>query len=384
MFEFSKNLKKLPPYLFSEIDDKKAELTKKGVKFLDLSVGDPDIPAPQRAVKTLSTSAKVKSNQKYASNKGKIGLRISIKKWMKKRFNVALNENWEILPVLGTKEAIAHLPQGLVDKGDYILVPSPGYPGYRSAATLAGARVYEMPLLEKNGFLPDLGSIPELVRKRAKIIYLNYPNNPTTVEAPLSFMEKAVRFCRENKIILVWDNAYSEIYFNKKPLSILQVKNAKEVALELHSFSKTFCMTGFRIGWACGSKEVLEILAKVKSNVDSGIFRAVQDAAAEVLDKESDYVAGLRKVFAKRRKQLMESLKQAGFVKLYADATFYVWAKIPAGFKTSFDFSKYLIEEEGIVATPGVGFGKYGEGFIRFALTVDEKKLNNIFKKRFS
>ncbi len=382
MFDFSKNLKKLPPYLFAEIDDKKAELRKKGVNFLDLSVGDPDIPAPARVVKILSESAKTKNNQKYASNKGKIELRKSIKKWMKKRFKVELDLDSEILPVLGTKEALAHLPVGLVNRGDYVLVPSPGYPGYRAAATLSGARVYQLPLLEKNKFLPDLEQIPKKIKERAKILYLNYPNNPTTVEAPLSFMRKVIKFCRKNRILLVWDNAYSEIYFNKKPLSILEVKGAKDVALEFHSLSKTFCMTGFRIGWVCGNREALAVLAKVKSNVDSGIFRAVQDAAIEALNKENLYVSGLRKIFAQRRKNLIASLKKAGLNEFYSESTFYVWAKIPNSFKSSFDFSKYLIEEKGIVATPGVGFGKYGQGYIRFALTVDQKKLENIFEKK--
>ncbi len=382
MFDFSKKLKKLPPYLFAEIDDKKAQLTKKGVKFLDLSVGDPDIPAPERVINILSKSAKKKENQKYASNKGKAQLRRSIEKWMKKRFRVSLNQDSEILPVLGTKEALVHLPMGLVNKGDYVLVPSPGYPGYRAAAHLSGARVYQLPLLEKNNFLPDLEQIPNSVKKRAKIIYLNYPNNPTTACAPLDFMQKVVKFCRKNNILLAWDNAYSEIYFGKRPLSIFQIKKAKDVAVEFHSLSKTYCMTGFRIGWACGNTQALEVLAKVKSNLDSGIFRAVQDAAVEVLDKESNYVIKLRKIFSQRREHLLESLKRAGFKKLYADATFYIWAKIPNQFKTSFDFSKYLIEEEGIVATPGIGFGEYGEGFIRFALTVDQKKLKNIFKNK--
>lgn len=383
MFEFSKNLTKLPPYLFAQIDDKKSELTKKGVKFLDLSVGDPDLKAPESVVKILSKSAKIKNNQKYASNKGKVELRKSIEKWMKKRFRVSLCQSSEILPVLGTKEAIAHLPVGLINKGDYVIIPSPGYPGYRASALLSGARVYQVPLLAKNSFLPDLKQIPDSVKKRAKIIYLNYPNNPTTVEASLKFMEEVVRFCRKNKILLVWDNAYSEIYFTKKPLSILQVKGAKDVTLELHSLSKTYSMTGFRIGWVCGNPKVVEILAKVKSNVDSGIFPAVQDAAVEALNSQASYVAEIRKIFGQRRKKLLENLRQAGFRELYAQSTFYVWARIPASFKSSFDFSKYLIEKEGIVATPGIGFGKYGEGFIRFALTVDEKKLKNIFKKSF-
>jgi LL-diaminopimelate aminotransferase len=382
MFDFSKNLKKLPPYLFAAIDDKKAILRKKGVKFLDLSVGDPDISAPDRVVKLLSVSAKAKENQKYASNKGKPKLRRSIKKWMKKRFQVDLNEDSQILPVLGTKEALAHLPIGLIDKGDYVIVPSPGYPGYRAAGVLAGARVYQLPLLEKNNFLPDLAKIPKLVKKRAKILYLNYPNNPTTVSAPKSFMEEAVRFCKRHKILLAWDNAYSEIYFDKKPLSILQIKGAKQVAIEFHSLSKTFCMTGFRIGWVCGNPDIVNILAKVKSNVDSGIFPAVQDAAIAALDKELPYLVNLRKIFKQRRQCLLKTLKEAGFSKFYADLTFYIWTKLPDSFKSSLEFSKYLMEEEKIVATPGVGFGKYGEGFIRFALTVDKRKLKNIFKKK--
>ncbi len=382
MFDFSKNLKKLPPYLFAAIDDKKAELRQKGIKFLDLSVGDPDMAAPKDVVRVLSQSAKIKDNQKYASNKGKPQLRKTIKKWMKKRFKVNLDEKTQILPVLGTKEALAHLPVGLINKGDYVIVPSPGYPGYRAAGTLAGARIYQLPLLEKNKFLPDLEKIPKSVKKRAKILYLNYPNNPTTVSAPRSFMEKAVKFCIKNKILLAWDNAYSEIYFDKKPLSIFQVKGADKIALEFHSLSKTFSMTGFRIGWVCGNPKAINILAKVKSNVDSGIFRAVQDAAIIVLDKNLNYVTNLRKTFAQRRKRLLQTLKEIGFQKFYSEATFYIWAKIPPSFKSSLDFSKYLIEEEGIVVTPGVGFGKYGEGFIRFALTVDKGELKDIFKKK--
>ncbi|MCF7869636.1 MAG: aminotransferase class I/II-fold pyridoxal phosphate-dependent enzyme [Candidatus Omnitrophica bacterium] len=381
MFDFSKNLRKLPPYLFAAIDDKKADLRKKGVKFLDLSVGDPDIQAPANVVKVLSKSAKLKSNQKYASNRGKLQLRKSIKKWMKKRFKVNLVDS-QILPVLGTKEALAHLPVGLINKGDYIITPSPGYPGYRAAGVLSGARVYQLPLLEKSNFLPDLEKIPKSVKKRAKIIYLNYPNNPTTVFAPKSFMEKVVKFCLKNKILLVWDNAYSEIYFDKKPLSILQIKDAKKIALEFHSLSKTFCMTGFRVGWVCGNPDAVNILAKVKSNVDSGIFGVVQDAAITALDKDSAYVTNLRKIFSRRRKYLLEALRKVGFKKFYADSTFYVWAKLPASFKSSLEFSRYLIEEEKIVATPGAGFGKYGEGFIRFALTVDKSKLRDIFKKK--
>ena len=373
--DLSGRLKRLPPYLFAEIDRQKTILKKKGIKFIDVSIGDPDIPAPKSVIDKLHKSAKIKMNQKYALDKGKTALRKSIKSWFKKRFNLTLDSEKEILPLIGSKEGLVHFPLAFVNRGDCVIIPSPGYPGYRGAGIFSGAKLYELALREKNIFLPDLSKIPHSVRNKAKLIYLNYPNNPTTALAPLGFLRDLVSFCSKYGIILAYDNAYSEIYFEQKPKSVLEVKGAKEIALEFHSLSKTFCMTGFRVGWACGSQNLINGLLKVKANIDSGIFGAVQDAAITALDREESYAKKLRTTIAQRRKVFVEGLRNKGFKDVYADSTFYVWVKIPRTFKSSIAFAQYLLNDKKIVATPGVGFGKYGEGFIRFALTVDKNIL---------
>ena len=382
MWELSNRLKLLPPYLFAEIDRKKSELKNKNIKFIDLSIGDPDIAAPSGMLKTLAAASRLKENQKYALDQGKLEFRKSIKKWVGKRFKVSLDENREILPLIGSKEGLVHFPLGVVNRGDYVIIPSPGYPGYRGAAIFAGARVHEAGLQEKNNFLPELAKIPLNVRNKAKVIYLNYPNNPTTVLASLSFLKEVVNFCSKYGIILAYDNAYSEVYFNQKPHSILEVKGAKEVAIEFHSLSKTFCVTGLRVGWACGNRDLIKSLLKVKANLDSGIFGAIQEAGAQALEKEGSYVSKLRRTIKIRRDYFVDNLKKSGFNDIYAESTFYVWTKIPSNFKSSLDLSKYLLTKKRIIATPGVGFGKYGEGFIRFALTVDESKLKQVFKNK--
>ncbi len=376
-FELSRRLKKLPPYLFAEIDSTKQRLKSQGRALIDLSIGDPDILAPKEAVKSLYDSAKLKKNQKYALDKGKYELRREIKLWMRKRFNVNLDEDKEVLPLIGSKEGLVHFPLAFIEASDYVIIPDPAYPAYLGAATLAGAKVYRVALLEKNNFLPDLSKIPLRVRNRAKIIYLNYPNNPTTSIAPKEFLEEAVNFCSKYGIILVYDNAYSEIYFEEKPLSILEIKGAKEVSIEFHSFSKTFCMTGFRLGWASGSRDLIAGLLKVKTNIDSGIFSAIQQAGITALRECEYFPKRLRSVIKERRDFFIGLLKEARFDKIYSWATFYVWTKLSWG-SSSIEFSKYLLKEKNIVATPGVGFGKYGEGFVRFALTVDKDILSRI------
>jgi len=380
-FEISRRLKSLPPYLFVEIDKKKAELRKKGVDFIDLSIGDPDVPAPADTIEALRAAAGEKENQKYALDQGKPQFRESIKVWFQNRFGVNLAADKEILPLIGSKEGLVHFPLGFINEGDYVIIPSPAYPGYRGAVVFAGAKIHEAALLEENSFLPDLEKIPLFIRNKAKIIYLNYPNNPVTALAPMDFLKKVVSFCSKYGIIVVYDNAYSEVYFDKKPHSILEVKGAKEIAIEFHSLSKTFCLTGARVGWACGNPQLVSVLLKVKSNIDSGIFGAIQEMARYALEKEDDYVKNLRKTFKERRDFFIQNLNAAGIGPAYADATFYVWAKIPKKFKVSLKFSEYLLTKKAIVATPGVGFGKYGEGFIRFALTVDKEKLKEVFKR---
>ncbi|MDD5585036.1 MAG: aminotransferase class I/II-fold pyridoxal phosphate-dependent enzyme [Candidatus Omnitrophica bacterium] len=376
-FKLSQRLLDLPPYLFAEIDRQKKQLREQGVAFIDLSIGDPDIPAPAPIVETLSRAANVKENQKYALDQGKYELRKTIKEWFAKRFNVTLNENTEILPLIGSKEGLVHFPLAFVNKGDYVIIPNPGYPGYRGAAIFAGAKLYEMPLRETNFFLPDLKKIPASVRNKAKIIYVNYPNNPTTALAPDDFLKDLISFCLKYGIICAYDNAYSEIYFSNKPKSIFEIDGAREIAVEFHSLSKTFCMTGFRIGWACGNEHLIKGLLKVKTNIDSGIFGAIQEAGINALTNEGAYCTTLRATIKERRDFFVEHLKQKNFGTVYADSTFYVWAKLPRAFKSSIEFSKYLIAQKRIIATPGVGFGKYGEGFIRFALTLDKGIIQN-------
>jgi LL-diaminopimelate aminotransferase len=374
-FELSERLKKLPPYLFAKIDRQKKELRDKGVRFIDLSIGDPDIPAPQSIVNALCVAAADKDNQKYPLDQGKARLRKTIKIWFQKRFGVNLDENKEILPLIGSKEGLVHFPLAFVNNGDYVIIPVPGYPGYRGAAIIAGAKIYEMPILEKNHFLPDLDKIPLRVRNKAKIIYANYPNNPTSAVAPLEFLNKLVEFCAKYRIILAYDNAYSEIYFENKPHSILEIPKAKEIAVEFHSFSKTFCMTGFRIGWACSNEKLVSGLLKLKTNIDSGIFGAIQEAAAAGLEKEESYIEKIRQTIKERRDIFLAGLSAKGFESVHAQSTFYVWVKLPSKFKSSLDFSKNLIREKRIITTPGIGFGKYGEGYVRFALTVDNDSL---------
>ncbi len=376
-FELSSRLKSLPPYLFVEIDRKKAGLKNKGTEVFDLSIGDPDIPAPALVCAELCKQSKIKENQKYALDKGSVRLRQAVKDWFKARFGVSLDKEKEILPLIGSKEGLVHFPLAFVNPGDYVIIPSPGYPGYRGAGIFAAAKIYELPLLEGTGFLPQLNKIPLSVRNKAKVIFLNYPNNPTTALAPRSFLEELAKFCSKYGIIIAYDNAYSEMYSGKKPLSILQIKGAKETALEFHSFSKTFCMTGFRLGWACGNKNLIAGLLKVKANIDSGVFTALQYAGALALEKESGYTERVRRIIEKRRKSLINILRKAGFGRIYSEATFYVWAKIPEKYKSSAECVKALLDK-GIVSTPGLGFGRYGEGFVRFALTIPKEKIEKM------
>lgn len=379
-FELASRLKKLPPYLFAEIDRKKSQLRKKGIKFFDLSIGDPDIPAPQKVIDVLYQQAKLKENQKYALDEGKLSLRRAIKRWFKKRFKVNLDEEKEILPLIGSKEGLVHFPLGVVNRGDYIIIPSPSYPGYRGGAILSGAKIYPLALSEKNEFLPDFKRIPLSVRNKAKIVYLNYPNNPTTKIAPFKILKEWAKFCAKYGIIIAYDNAYSEIYFEEKPHSLLEIEEAKEITVEFHSFSKTFCMTGFRIGWASGNPDLIRILLKVKTNIDSGIFGAIQEAGKVALEEEEGFVNNLRKIFKERRDVFVKGLKEKGFKDLWAESTFYVWVKIPSSFSSSIDYARYLLEKKRVILTPGIGFGRYGEGFVRFALTCDKEIIKEVIK----
>ncbi len=375
------SLRKLPPYLFVAIDIAKRKARQAGKDLIDLGIGDPDLPTPRHIIETLYKASKDPANHRYALDAGMPQLRREIVRWHKKRFKVTLNPENEILPLLGSKEGIAHIPIAFLNKNDVVLVPDPCYPPYRNATILAGGRPYLMPLREENGFLPDLKRIPLSVLKKAKLMFLNYPNNPTAAVAPRNFLVEAVKFAKKHKIIICFDLAYSEMGFdNYRAPGILQIEGAREVAVEFHSLSKTYNMTGWRIGWICGNKNVVAALAKVKSNIDSGIFQAIQAAGITALKTDSSFNKKMCKMYQARRDVLVDGLKNSGWLIDKPKATFYIWTKVPKG-KSSVEFCDCMLKKADIVATPGVGFGKYGEGYLRFALTQDESRIKEAVKR---
>ncbi len=373
--EISQRLKSLPPYLFAEIDRMKKEAIVNGRDIIDLGVGDPDMPTPIHIIESLYESAQDPVNHRYALNYGMPQFRNEIANWYMKRFSVKLDPDTEILPLIGSKEGVAHIPLAFINPGDEAIIPDPCYPPYKSGTIFAGGICHIVPMLESNGFLPDLDKIDYQVAKRAKIIFLNYPNNPTAAIANEEFFKKVVDFATENNIIVCHDAAYSEIYFDGyKPLSFLQIDGAKEIGVEFHSLSKTYNMTGWRIGFATGNREIIQALAAVKSNIDSGIFQAVQFAGVVALKTDESHKNGLNQMYKSRRDALVGGLNALGWNVPKPKATFYVWMPVPPGY-TSNEFSRMLLEKCDIVTTPGIGFGHNGEGYIRIALTVSEDRL---------
>ncbi len=375
MFAFSERLEKLPPYLFVELDRLKAEAKARGVDVIDLGVGDPDLPTPSHIVQAAVEAVKKPENHHYPSSVGMRAFREAAARWIKERFGVELDPDREVVTLIGSKEGIAHFPLAFVNPGDVVLVPTPSYPVYHIGTLFAGGETYYLPLLAENNFLPDLEAIPQEVLSRAKILWLNYPNNPTAAVADLDFFSRVVEFARKHGLIVAHDAAYTELYFDDfRPPSILQVDGAKDVAIEFHSLSKTYCMTGWRIAFAVGNEKLISGLTKVKNNVDSGAFQAVQEAGIAALSGDQKCVEEFRQIFKERRDVVVEGLKNLGFALDPPKATFYVWARVPEGY-TSADFCAKLLQEAGIVVTPGNGFGDPGEGFFRIALTVDKERL---------
>jgi LL-diaminopimelate aminotransferase len=382
MFNLSKKIQALPPYLFLEIDKAKRKARAEGRDIIDLGIGDPDQPTPGYIIEALHKAALDSANHRYALDQGMPVLRRSIEDWYKKRFNVALNPDTEILPLIGSKEGIAHFPLAFLNPGDYSLIPDPCYPPYKGGTILAGGKIHLMPLLGTNVFMPDLKKIPLSVIKKAKIIFINYPNNPTGAIAEANFYKEVIAFARRHKIIIVSDLAYSEMsYDGYKPSSMLEIDGARDVVIEFHSLSKTYNMTGWRIGWASGNEKLVAALAKVKSNVDSGIFSAIQLAGVAALDSQGDsYIKDMCNLYQERRDVLVDGLKSLGWLPSNPKATFYVWIKTPKKYD-SIKFAALLLDKANIVATPGVGFGKYGEGYIRMALTVPKERLTEAIQR---
>ncbi|MFN4319122.1 MAG: LL-diaminopimelate aminotransferase [Aquificaceae bacterium] len=375
MFEYAQRIKTLPPYLFAQIDQKKREKLQQGVDLIDLGVGDPDIPTPKPIVEAMQRAVEKPEHHRYPSYEGMLSFRQAVADWYKRRFGVDLDPNKEVITLIGSKEGIAHFPLAFVNPGEVVLCPDPAYPVYKIGTLFAGGEPYILPLREENGFLPDFKSVPKDVLKRAKIIWVNYPNNPTSATADESFYKELIEWAKENNIIVASDLAYSEIYFgDKKPLSILQIEGAKEVAIEFHSFSKTYNMTGWRLGMAVGNKELIAGLGKVKTNVDSGQFQAIQEAGIAALSLPEEEVQRIRDVYRERRNAMIRALEEVGLEVYKSDATFYLWVKVPKGY-TSAEFVSLLLDRCGIVCTPGNGFGEYGEGYFRISLTVPTQRL---------
>jgi LL-diaminopimelate aminotransferase len=385
MFELSDRLKALPPYLFAEIDRMKAEKIKEGVKVIDFGVGDPDLPTPEHVVHALNEAAKKVENQKYPSYDGMYEFRSAVSEFYMRRKGVRVDPENEVVALIGSKEGIAHLPFAFLNQNDYVIVPDPGYPVYSGATILAGGKPYFTPLKEENGFLPDIGSIPDEIARKSKIMFLNYPNNPTGAICNKEFIKEAVDFCYDNKIILAHDAAYSELFFEERPLSFLEIDSSFDVTIEFNSLSKTYNMTGWRIGFALGNAEILQGLLKVKTNVDSGVFQAIQEASIAALRGSDDVIVENNRIYRERRDLLVKGLQNAGLKVFIPKATFYVWCKVPENY-SSMEFVKRLLNEAGILATPGVGFGDSGEGFIRFALTRDVQVIGEAVERleRFS
>jgi len=376
MFEINvaQRVKDLPPYLFKEIDRQKEEAMKAGANIINLGIGDPDLPTHNNIIKALNKATSDPLNHRYPSYLGMEAFNKEAALWLKKRFNVNI-ESDEIITLIGSKEGIAHTPLAFINPGDIALVPDPSYPVYENAVKLAGGIPFYIPLKKENNFLPDLNSIPENIAQKAKLIFLNYPNNPTSATADIPFFNQLISFAKKYNIIVCHDAAYTEIYYNgKKPVSFLKAENAKEVGIEYYSLSKTYNMTGWRIGFAAGNSNIIKALGKIKSNIDSGVFQAVQLAGITALKTGEKYKKKINDIYEKRKKIMMNALSSMGIKAYDPKATFYIWFKIPKNY-TSIEFVSTLLSKIHILTIPGNGFGKAGEGYARIALTVSEEKI---------
>ena len=373
--ERSRRLQNLPGYPLAGVPEVRGRLESAGVDVIDLGAGDADLEPPPEAIRMLAEAVSEPSMSRYPFQSGLPDLREAITTWMSRRFGVSLDPYAEILPLMGSKEGIAKLPLAFLDPGDVAVIPDPGFQAYRGGVILAGGEPHLVPLRPENDFLIPLGGIPDEVRSRLRLMYLNYPNNPTTATATREYLGDVVDSCREHDAVLVYDHAYSEIAFDgyRSP-SILEVEGADGIALEFHSFSKTFNMTGWRLGWVAGNAGLIESLSKVKTFMDTGVFKAVQAAGAAALGVYDDWVPGNVARFQVRRDVAVQGLEQAGFTVTEPKATMFLWVPVPGG-GSSQAFADRALEEEGVVVLPGAALGAGGEGFFRIALTVDEERM---------
>lgn len=371
----AKRIEKLPPYLFAEIDRKVALAKERGADIISFGVGDPDLPSPPHVVEALRNAAGDPGTHRYPSYTGMPEFRASVAGWYERRFGVKLDPAEEIQPLVGSKEGIFHLPVAFVDPGDVALIPDPGYPVYETGTILAGGEAVMTPLLPENGFKPDLGALSDEVLERARVLWLNYPSNPTSAVVDKDYFAEVVAFCRQHDLLLAHDAAYTEVTFDGYVApSVLEVDGAMDCAIEFHSLSKTYNMTGWRIGWVAGAPQAIEAVKRLKTNIDSGIFDAVQRAGMAAIDGPQDYLEECIDRYRHRRDLLCDGLKSMDVEVTPPKGSIYVWVPVPEG-HTSESYTTFLLDEADIVVAPGNGYGPSGEGFIRFSLTLPDDRL---------
>ncbi len=375
--KFAKRMESLPPYLFAEIDKKRQAAVARGVDIINMGIGDPDQPTPKHIVDAMHKAIDDPSTHNYPPYQGMKEFRESTVKWFEKRFGQKFNPDTECLSLIGSKEAIHNCIFATIDQGDIALLPDPAYPVYKTSTMLSGGKPYTMPLLEGNNWLPDLSKIPNDIAQKANIMIVGYPNNPTGAIAPIEFYDEVIAFAKKYDIIVLSDNAYSEITFDGYIApSIFQAKGAKDVALEFQSLSKTYNMTGWRVGFAVGNEKVIKALGTVKTNIDSGVFKAIQKASVAAFESPKEVIDKINALYKERRDTGVKGLRDLGWkIKEPNKATFYLWLPIPPTFKSSTEFASAMLDRCGIVVPPGTGYGECGEGYFRIALTIDKKRI---------
>ncbi len=385
-FHEANRLKRLPLYLFTILDELKSQASARGIDVIDLGMGNPDLPPPQHVVDELARQVKKPENHRYSRKGGDVETKLNeaIAAWYRRKFRVELDPKEEVLPLIGSKEGISHLSFAFLNHDDIALVPNPTYPVHFNGVVLAGGVLYNLPIHQETHYLPDLHAIPRSVLRQSKMLFLSYPHNPTTAVADLKFFRNAVVWAREHRIMIIHDFAYSDFVFDgSRAPSILEVPGARDIAVEFHTLSKSYSLPGLRLGFGVGNRDILAALAKTKSYIDFGIFRAVQWAAIKALSGPQDYVRWAVETYQKRRDVFVKGLRRIGWDVPMPKGTFYIWVKIPLKFSalTSLEFATLLVQEAGVVVAPGSGFGEYGEGYVRFALVEPEARLTEAVKR---
>lgn len=380
--QLSNLVNNLPPYHFADANKKIADRQAAGVDVISLSLGDPDLPAPQAVVDRLCVEMQITKNHRYPEYRGMRALHDAFATWFERRFGVSLTPERDMLPLLGSKEGLVYLAMAVLNAGDIALVPDPYYPVYVTSCTNLGAEPYFLPLLEENNYLPNLESVPQDVLAKARLLWLNYPNNPTAACAGLDFFERVVAFAQRHNLVIVHDMAYAEVYFDDfRPVSIMQIPGAYDVAVELHSLSKTYNMAGFRVGMLVGNAELIDAVGRLKSNIDSGMFRPIQYAAIEALQLPQSWLEQRNAIYKYRGNLLVEGCNALGMYTQTPQASLYVWAHIPARFTTSRDFVNWLFDETGVLLTPGTNFGPTGEGYVRISIAAPEERITTALQR---